>query len=125
MRFLLDTHVFLWWLTNNGRLSRRARRVVEDRTNDIFVNAATVWEMATKARLGRLPDIGADIAGRIAGQGFEHMAISAVEAERAGWLPGHHRDPFDRMLIAQAIAHDMPIVSIDTIFDRYRVRRFW
>ena len=125
MRILLDTHAFLWWLTDDSRLSRPARRMIGDNANDVVVSAASVWEIATKARLGRLPDIGADIAGSIAGEGFEQIAISVADAERAGRLPGPHRDPFDRMLIAQAIGHGMPIVSIDAAFDRYDIRRLW
>ncbi len=122
---MLDTHAFLWWLTDDSRLSRPARRMIGDNANDVVVSAASVWEIATKARLGRLPDIGADIAGSIAREGFEQIAISVADAERAGRLPGPHRDPFDRMLIAQAIGHGMPIVSIDAAFDRYDIRRLW
>ena len=125
MRILLDTHAFLWWLTDDARLSRTARRMIGDRANDVAVSAASAWEIATKARLGRLPDIGTDIAGSIVGEGFEQIPITVVDAERAGRLPGPHRDPFDRMLIAQAMGHDIPIVSIDAVFDRYEVRRLW
>ena len=125
MRILLDTHAFLWWLTDDARLSRRARRMIGDETNDLDVSAASVWEIATKARLGRLPDIGADIAASIIGEGFGQISISVADAERAGRLPGPHRDPFDRMLIAQAMGRDMPILSVDPAFDRYDVRRLW
>ena len=90
-----------------------------------MVSAASVWEIATKVRLGRLPDIGGNIAGSISGEGFGQIAISVADAERAGRLPGPHSDPFDRMLIAQAMGHDMPILSVDTAFDRYEVSRLW
>ena len=125
MRILLDTHAFLWWLTDNTRLSRFARRTIGDEANDVAVSAASAWEIATKARLGRLPDIGDDIAGLIAREGFEQISITVADAERAGRLPGPHRDPFDRMLIAQATGLGIPIVSIDPVFDRYEVQRLW
>ena len=99
--------------------------MIGDRANDVAVSAAAAREIATKARLGRLPDIGVDIAGSIAGAGFEQISITVADAERAGRLPGPHRDPFDRMLIAQAMGRDIPIVSIDAVFDRYEVRRLW
>ena len=99
--------------------------MIGDGTNDLDVSAASVWEIATKTRLGRLPGIGADIAACIAGEGFGQISISVADAERAGRLPGPHRDPFDRMLIAQAMGRDMPILSVDPAFDRYDVRRLW
>ena len=128
MRALLDTHALLWWLADSERLSLPARRTIADESNAILVSAASAWEIATKSRLGKLPgseDVALDIAGAIAGQGFEELAISVADAERAGRLPGPHRDPFDRMLIAQALSRDLVIVSIDTAFDRYGVNRHW
>ncbi len=125
---MLDTHAFLWWIADSGRLSRAAYRAIMDEANDIAVSAASAWEVATKYRLGRLPEAeraAMDFVGSIAGQGFEELAISVADAERAGRLPGPHRDPFDRMLIAQALAHDRVIVSTDTAFDRYGVHRVW
>ena len=128
MRVLLDTHTFLWWVEDNTGLSTTAHRVIADETNDIIVSAASAWEIATKHRLGKLPEAGAvatDVAGCIANEGFEALAISVADAERAGRLPGHHGDPFDRMLIAQALGHDLAIVSVDAAFDRYGVNRLW
>ena len=128
MRALLDTHAFLWWLADSRRLSRTAYRAIADEANDIFVSAASAWEIATKYRLGRLPEgavAAVDVAGSITGQGFGDLTISVADAERAGRLPGPYRDPFDRMLIAQALAHDLVIVSIDAVFDRYGVNRLW
>ena len=128
MRALLDTHAFLWWLADSKRLSVLARLTIADESNAIFVSAASAWEIATKSRLGKLPgseEVALDISGAIAGQGFEELAISVADAERAGRLPGPHRNPFDRMLIAQALSRDLVIVSIDTAFDRYGVRRHW
>ena len=128
VRVLLDTHAFLWWLTDSKRLSEAAKRVIADETNDISVSAVSAWEIATKHRLGRLPEGEAvidDIVGSIAGQGFKELTIDVADAQRAGQLPGPHRDPFDRMLIAQALARDLVVVSIDAVFDRYGVKRHW
>ena len=128
MRLLLDTHTFLWWMDDNASLSTTARRVIADEANDIVVSAASAWEIATKFRLGKLPEaeaVASDVAGCIADEGFEGLAISVADAERAGRLPGIHRDPFDRMLIAQALRHDLEIVSVDAEFDRYGVNRLW
>ena len=128
MRLLLDTHAFLWWLAGNMRLSMSARRAVEDPDNDVIVSAASAWEIATKHRIGKLSEAAAvaqDVAGAIASQGFEALPITVEDAERAGGLPGPHGDPFDRMLIAQAVARGLVLVSIDQVFDKYGVRRVW
>ncbi len=128
MRALLDTHTFLWWIADSGRLSGTARQVIADETNDIIVSAASAWEITTKFRLGRLPEseaVALDVASVIADQGFEELAIGVTDAERAGRLSGPLRDPFDRMLIAQALARDLTLVSVDAAFDRYGVSRLW
>jgi len=128
VRLLLDTHAFLWWLAGNRRLSRAARRAVENTSNDVVVSAASAWEITTKHRVGKLPEaeaVALDVSGGIAGQGFAELAITVADAERAGRLPGAHRDPFDRVLIAQALAHDLTVVSIDRVFDGYGVSRLW
>ena len=128
MRVLLDTHAFLWWLVDSARLSRVAYRAIADEGNDILVSAASAWEITTKHRLGRLPEgatAALDVAASIASQGFEGLAISVADAERAGRLPGPHRDPFDRMLIAQAQGRSLAIVSVDSAFDSYAVQRLW
>ena len=128
MRALLDTHAFLWWIADSGRLSGMAHSVIADETNDFLISAASAWEVATKFRIGKLPGgevVALNIAGHIAGQGFEELAISVADAERAGRLPGPHRDPFDRMLIAQALLRELTVVSADPVFDRYGVTRLW
>ena len=128
MRLLLDTHAFLWWLAGNRRLSPAARRAVDDISNDVVVSAATAWEITTKHRVGKLPEaeaVALDVTGSIASQGFDELAITVEDAERAGRLPGTHRDPFDRMLIAQALAHNLTVVSVDAVFDGYGVSRLW
>lgn len=93
-----------------------------------MVSAASAWEITTKHRLGKLPGAKAlalDISGAIAGQNFTELPITVEEASRAGALPGPHRDPFDRMLIAQALARNLVLISIDPLFDRYGVHRLW
>jgi PIN domain nuclease of toxin-antitoxin system len=128
VRLLLDTHTFLWWLDGDPRLPRKARTLIADEANSVFVSAASAWEITTKAHLGKLPgalDVASDVAGCVAGQGFTGLDITIVHAQRAGRLPGEHRDPFDRMLAAQAQLEDLPIVSDDPVFDRYGVSRIW
>ena len=128
MRLLLDTHTFFWWFSGSSRLSLPARQAIEDDGNDVMVSAASAWEIATKHRIGKLPDAAAlalDITGAIAGQNFEELAITVEDAARAGALPGPHRDPFDRMLIAQAQSRNLVLISSESLFDRYGVRRLW
>ena len=128
MHLLLDTHALLWWLDGDRRLPLKARRAIANESNGILVSAASAWEITTKARLGKLPgalDVAADVAGCVASQGFATLDITVLHAQRAGGLAGAHRDPFDRMLIAQGQLEDVAIVSDDEVFDQYGVRRFW
>jgi PIN domain nuclease of toxin-antitoxin system len=128
VRLLLDTHTLLWWLDGDRRLSRRARMAIADQDNQIFVSAASAWELSTKARLGKLPgalDVATDVQGCLASQGFQDLPISIPHAQRAGNLRIDHRDPFDRMLIAQGQIEDLPIVSNESLFDRFGVERVW
>jgi PIN domain nuclease of toxin-antitoxin system len=128
VKALLDTHTLLWWLSDDPALTAVARDVVAETKNGIFVSAASAWEIATKVRLGKLPtaaDLAADFIGWLDREGFHALPVSAEHAIRAGLLPGAHKDPFDRMLIAQAQAENMPIVSKEKVFDHYGVRRIW
>ena len=129
MRLLLDTHAFLWWVFADPKLSRRARTAIDnDGENEVFLSAASAWEIATKYRIGKLPDAGAvadDIQGTATAEGFAELAVSVRHAQRAGSLGGRHNDPFDRMLIAQAIVEDMTLVSNERSFDAYGVKRLW
>jgi PIN domain nuclease of toxin-antitoxin system len=128
VRLLLDTHALLWWLDGDRRLSLKARRAIASESNSILVSAVSAWEITTKARLGKLPgatDVAADVAASVASQGFVPLDITMVHAQRAGRLPGSHRDPFDRMLIAQSQIEDVALVSDDEAFDAFDVRRFW
>ncbi len=125
---LLDTHAFLWWLAGDHALSVPARTAIEDTRNTVFVSAATGWEIATKVRIGRLPlaaSVAADMADILAAQGFASLPISFVHGQAAGRLPGPHKDPFDRMLIAQAMLDGLVLVSNEQPFDAYGVRRLW
>ena len=128
MRVLLDTHTLLWWASGNSALSRRATAILSSFESEVFVSAASAWEIATKVRIGKLPGaeaFAAEFPSRVERLGFRELAISIEHAQRAGLLPGTHKDPFDRMLIAQAQAENMPIISNERLFDTYHVRRIW
>jgi PIN domain nuclease of toxin-antitoxin system len=120
--------VLLWWLDADASLPSRSRALIRARENTIFVSAASAWEIATKFRLGKLPGA-AELAPHfddfLIQESFESLSITAAHATRAGLLPGPHKDPFDRMLIAQSQAENLPVISGDSIFDTYKVRRLW
>ena len=128
MRLLLDTHALVWWLEGSARLSVSARRAIADPSNEKLVSAASAWEITTKHRLGKLPgadEFAGEIPWAIADEGFEELPVTVDDGARAGALPGPHSDPFDRMLIAQALSRNLTVVSIDERFDTYAVRRLW
>jgi PIN domain nuclease of toxin-antitoxin system len=128
MRLLLDTHALIWWLAGDQLLSRVARAAIRDEDNEIFVSAASAWEITTKHRLGKLDKaeiLAADVAGIVAGQGFLELPMTLRHAQSAGSLGGGHKDPFDRMLIAQATLEGMSLVSRERLFDAYGVHRLW
>jgi PIN domain nuclease of toxin-antitoxin system len=128
LRALLDTHALLWWFLNDPQLSGRARKFLSDPANVVLVSAATAWEIATKVRIGKLPSatqLAFDLPEYIEQAGFGLLAISVEHGLRAGLLTGSHRDPFDRMLVAQAQSESMPIVSSDSAFDAFGVLRIW
>ena len=109
-------------------MSRRELLAIDNDANVIFVSAASTWEITTKYRRGRLDEAVAmapDIAGTIADQDFQELPITVAEAARAGALPGPHRDPFHRMLIAQALSRNLVLISNESIFDSYAIRRLW
>jgi PIN domain nuclease of toxin-antitoxin system len=124
----LDTHALLWWLADDPALPPAARKFIRARSNTILVSAVSVWEIATKFRIGKLPQ-GAELALHfdtvLTQESFEPLPITPTHAARAGLLPGPHRDPFDRMLIAQSQAENLPIISGDPVFDDYKLRRLW
>ncbi len=119
MNLLLDTHTILWWLADAPLTSEAAERIA-DPGAVVAVSAASVWEAEIKRALGKLRMVGS-IAGHSLAAGFEALPISFEHAERAGSLPSHHRDPFDRMLVAQAQLEGLTIVTRDRVFDSYDV----
>jgi PIN domain nuclease of toxin-antitoxin system len=128
MRLLLDTHTLIWWVSDNAALSKAAWDAIGDPANEILVSAVSAWEIATKHRIGKLAEAGrlaTDFLQSILAEGFVGLPISVSDGEAAGRLAGPHRDPFDRMLIAQALAGSLTLVSNERLFDRYGVRRLW
>ena len=128
MRLLLDTHTLIWWLTEDSSLPASARKLIGSRNSAVLVSAASAWEIATKVRLGRLEaaaDLARDFSAYLAQERFESLSISTAHGIRAGSLPGSHKDPFDRMLVAQAQMENLAIVSNDVLLDGYGVTRIW
>jgi PIN domain nuclease of toxin-antitoxin system len=128
VRLLIDTHALLWWLNDEPSLSPAARKAMAESSNVLLVSAASAWEIATKVRLGKLltaEELAADFQGFMLREGFTILDITANHVIRAGLLPGPHIDPFDRMLISQAQAESVPIVTNERIFQAYGVRRIW
>ena len=128
MRLLLDTHALLWWLAGDERLPGTAAEAILDPTNEILVSAASVWEISTKYRIGKLPDatrLASDFDTVLRSQGFQGLPITIEHARLGGMLPGPHKDPFDRMLVAQAQIERLVLVSNETVFDLYGVVRLW
>lgn len=120
MNVLLDTHALLWWFARDRQLAEDARDIIEDGENVVVVSAASVWEVAIKRASGKLK-APPSFAGAVTRAGFDSLAITHEHAERAGALAPHHRDPFDRMLVAQAQAERLTILSRDPVFDLYDV----
>ncbi len=122
MKFLLDTHALLWWLADDNQLGRRARELVEDPGNDVLISMVSLWEIAVKTRIGKLQaDIG-EITGAVQQEGFTLLDIAMTHLLTLAGLPMHHRDPFDHLLIAQAITEDATFISEDRNTARYPVR---
>ena len=128
MKALLDTHALVWWWTDNRRLPRAARAMIAEPDNEVLVSAATAWEIATKNRLGKWPEVErlvTDFESLLLQSRFVGLPVSIAHARLAGTLTGQHRDPFDRMLIAQARLESAVLVTGDAIFRRYRVPVVW
>lgn len=128
MNALLDTHTFLWWIDDAPQLSQRAREVISDGRNAIFLSAASGWEIAIKARLGKLklPDEPERfIPGQLTANAFRSLPIQLSHALHVYTLPSHHRDPFDRILVAQSLLEGMPILTADPQITRYPIRVIW
>ena len=120
MKVLLDTHILLWWLADDAHLPTEARLAIADPTTEIRVSAASAWEIAVKRSAGRL-DAPDDLGDALAHHGFDPLAITVEHALAAGSLPPHHRDPFDRMLIAQAQTESLILITVDPAFALYEV----
>jgi PIN domain nuclease of toxin-antitoxin system len=128
VKLLLDTHALLWWLAGDAQnLSRTARDAIGSAHNSVYVSAASAWEISTKQRLGKLDAgiLSGQLMRVITQQTFIPLDISMDHAERAAALPGALEDPIDRLLIAQAQAENLTLVSNDDTFDRYGVSRLW
>ena len=124
MILLLDTHALIWALEDSPRLSATARAAIADGKNQVLVSVASGWEIAIKRALGRL-DTPDDLEEAIDAAGFDKRLVTFADARRLGSLPAHHRDPFDRMLVAQALEDGVPIVSCDPQIARYQVQIVW
>lgn len=127
MRVLLDTHAFLWFVTGDARVSRAARRALEDPAAELHVSTASVWEMAIKSSLGRLtlPSPLEDYVAEQVADGVRVLPVEWPHAAAVQRLPFHHRDPFDRLLAAQALLERMPVVTRDRVFRKYGVDVIW
>lgn len=128
MRLLLDTHTFLWWVTDDPQLSTTARTAIADEGNAVLLSAATAWEMATKHRLGKLGSAAEAVdryAELIQADGFEHLAIDHRHALKAGSYPQAHRDPFDRMLAAQCELDRLTLLTRDAAFEAFDIDVLW
>jgi PIN domain nuclease of toxin-antitoxin system len=128
LRLLLDTHALIWWLAGDDALSCRAREAIANEDNPVAVSAASAMEVATKFRIGKLPDaalLAQAFKAVVAEQGFDELAISVHHARLAGEMNISHKDPFDRLLIAQAQVEDMMLVSNEALFDGFAVKRLW
>lgn len=128
MKYLLDTHTLLWWLTDDPALSAIAKETIANESHTILVSAASAWEIATKHRLGKLP-IATEAIRRfnelVAADGFEHLPVTYLHAVRAGTYPQDHRDPFDRMLAAQSSLESAPLISRDPVFALFDTQVLW
>ncbi len=127
MEVLVDTHAVIWWFEGATGLSKRAATIIASSGNLVLISAAVGWELAIKVNLGKFntPSLVQGLHGLIEREGFAELPISLEHAIRAGLLPLHHRDPFDRLLVAQAQAMGAPILSADRALDAYDVRRIW
>lgn len=125
---LLDTHTLLWWLCDPDKLGKQARATIEDAANEILVSAASAMEITTKYRIGKLPGaerLATRFSVEIAFEQFIELSITVAHAELAGQLPFDHKDPFDRLLVAQARIADIPLLSNEKLFDGFGVQRIW
>ena len=128
MRLLLDTHAWFWWMMGSSRLPAQAASAIGSPQNEALVSAVSVYELILKHHIGKLPEmelVARDVERQLDLDGFGRLALTSVHAARAGTLSYSHRDPFDRLLIAQALSEDLTLVSNETLFDSFGVTRLW
>lgn len=128
MRVLLDTHAFLWFIDDSPQLSAAAKAVIADGSNDVVLSVASLWEMAIKISLGKLSisgPFGSYISHQLTANTIGLLPISLEHVAAVASLPFHHRDPFDRLLIAQALIEQIPLLSTDSSLDAYGIHRIW
>jgi len=128
VRLLLDTHAFVWWASGNQALPPKVRGAIDDPNVEILVSAVSAWEITTKYRIGKWPEvatIAANVAHAIQENGFDPLPVSVEHGQHAGALSGTHRDPFDRILAAQSLLDGLTLASKDTQFDAFGVQRLW
>lgn len=127
-RYLLDTHTFLWWVFNDDRLSYNTRHVIKNHENQLFLSTASAWEISTKHRIGKLPnasEVVNDLPGLLNKTRIQPLVITMEDALLAGSMKHDHRDPFDRMIIAQAQLRKIPVITNDSLFNSFNVDVFW
>lgn len=128
MRVLLDTHVFLWWVEGERALPAKARAAIADRENECLISLVSAWELAIKVKLGKLKlarPVQRYLVEHAAANGFQVLDIRLAHIGRVETLAAHHGDPFDRLLIAQALEEKLPIITADPVFRKYGVKRIW
>ena len=128
MKYLLDTHAFLWALRSPDEIPDRARAILADPGSDLLISIVIPWEIAIKSGVGKLKNISNlldNFEGQVTAGGFRMVETSVRQAIQSGRLPLHHKDPFDRLLISQALDFDLPVIGCDEMFARYGVQRVW
>jgi len=127
VKVLLDTHALVWWMEDAGRLSKQATKIIANPENHILISAAVGWELAIKVSTEKMkpPSILDGLERALERESFSEVPITLDTAVRSGLLPRHHRDPFDRLLVAQAQSLNVPILSADRLLDLYQIKRLW
>jgi PIN domain nuclease of toxin-antitoxin system len=128
MKFLLDTHTFIWYVTNNQKLSLTAQQLINDGNNEILLSIVSIWEIAIKHSIGKLSfelPFEIFISQQLSVNNFDLLNIRVNHLNIVANLPLHHRDPFDRLIIAQALVEQIPVVGTDEVFDSYPIQRLW
>ena len=127
-RYLTDTHVLMWWWKDDQRLSSTVREILADRGNEVFAPTVCAWEIANKVRIGKLPEMAEEIHDYdqlVTDEGFAHLDLRQEQALSAGLLPGPHRDPFDRLIAAQALSEKLIVLTVDPAFAGFGCKVLW